>query len=68
MQPGYIRPGHVGRFLWSHQVIQYCGKLGIDRATRIQRKWWDYWSETNEYNPISFPGKGGILPGTRGLS
>lgn len=53
------------RFLWSHQVMQYCGKIGLDRAARIQRKWWDYWSETNEYSPDILPDKGGILPGSK---
>ncbi|KAE8370998.1 hypothetical protein BDV26DRAFT_287114 [Aspergillus bertholletiae] len=30
------------RFIWSHQVMQYCGNMGLDRATRIQREWWNY--------------------------
>lgn len=26
-------------FLWSHQVMQYCENMGLDRIARMQRKW-----------------------------
>lgn len=53
------------RFVWAHQVAQYCGNMGLDRVARMQRKWWDYWYGTDEWSPVKLPSSGGMLTGAK---
>ena len=43
------------RFLWTQDVVQYCARLGFDRAAQLGEIWWNYWFATDKHDFYRLP-------------